>query len=263
MAKIVAAAAIGLGAFGAAQQANASLIIDLRATQLNGGALPAGSTAKSVTVAPGDTVTMQIWAKISGADAVNNEKIQSAAGDITSSNGGLLGNLSAAPFPGQMVDTDGDGEPDTLVRNFADLGSQAGKVQNLDADTDLDVGTPMTAQNVTDFFNARAAAQQAATVVNGNPAGTREIQIGSATFQVAAGGSGSTLLQFVNRVENNGAPATEGAVWIEDGVVKNPTVGTYTNGAPVSLTTGVPEPTSLALAGIAGLGMLNRRRKNA
>jgi hypothetical protein len=257
MTKIVAAAAIGLGAFGAAQQASASLIIDLRATQINGAPIGGSNTAKSVSVAPGDVVTLSIFARANGVDGVStNEGVQSVAGNITSSVGGLLGNLSAAPYPGD--DLDADGIPD--VRIFNALGAQNGKVQNLDADSDLDVGTPMTNQNVTDFFNARSANMAVPNVVV--DANTREIRVGTATFTVAAGADGSTLLQFINRVENNGAPATEGAVWREDGAVKNPTNGTYLNGTPVSVSV-VPEPTSLALAGLAGLGMLNRRRKNA
>jgi len=253
MTKIVAAAAIGLGTFGASQRAHASLIVDLRATD--------GS--KSVSVTPGNPVTLELWAIVTGANASHDDTIQSVAGDVVST-GALLGNLTATPYAGF------EPFPGFFVGKFNGLGSQAGKVQDLDADTDLDVGTPMTAQNVTDFFNARSNSQENPSTYAANGfanahnvgASGAEIRIGTVTFTPSAGASGSTLVNFIHRVENNGAPATEGAVWVEDGVPKNPTNGTYGEGSPVTLSV-VPEPTSLALAGIAGLGMLNRRRKNA
>src|SRR5687767_11564267 len=58
MGKLATAAAVGLAGIGAAQQADASLIIDVRATAVNGQPLSAGSTPKDVIAAPGDTVTL-------------------------------------------------------------------------------------------------------------------------------------------------------------------------------------------------------------
>jgi MYXO-CTERM domain-containing protein len=258
MAKLAAAVAVGVAGIGAAQHADASLIIDLRATAVNGLAIPA---SKDVTVEAGNTVTMSIFAQVSGTNAANDDTVQSVAGNIVST-GGLLGNLSAAPT------NTGSG-----LFNFRGNGAQNGATQDLDADGDLDVGTPMNNQNVTQFFNARSNGPVTpGTVLSASQA---EVLIGRVTFTVGAGADGETFVNFVNRVENNGTPATEGAVWFQDGGFDgdgnvqsvnpfNPTVAgaVFDRGSAVRLSV-IPEPTGLALAGVAGLGLLARRRKNA
>src|SRR5687767_6639331 len=90
--------------------ADAALNIDLRATGLNGGALPAGSNSKNVIVAGvGDVVSFDILAVITGTNAsITDDKFISAAGSFRSSNGGLEGNLIADVLRTQL---DSDGSP--------------------------------------------------------------------------------------------------------------------------------------------------------
>src|SRR5436190_17297562 len=85
----------GLGA----SQALAALTIDMRVSGLTGTGTIVGTSGKSVTgVANGTTVTMQIWAQVTGSAGNSTpglaQTLQSAGGSILSSNGGLLGNLS-------------------------------------------------------------------------------------------------------------------------------------------------------------------------
>jgi hypothetical protein len=255
-AQLFAATAFVVNALAVAAPAEAGLTIDMRVTSLNG--TPIAAT-KSVVVIPGNTVTMSIFAIVSGTNSANDDMVKTQSGNIVSSAGGLLGNLIAAPT------NTGGGQ-----YNFRGNGFQNGAIHDLDSDGDLDVGTPMTAQNVTQFFVARSVGEFAPpTPVT---SGSAEVLIGLATFTVAANPGGtSTLVNFVNRVQNNGSPETEAAVWWQDGGFDgdgnvqavnpfNPAVAGafYGAGAPVQIGL-VPEPAGLALVGVAALGLLARR----
>jgi hypothetical protein len=241
---LVAAAAAGLAGFGAAQQADASLIIDIRATTLNGAALPAGSTAKSVAAGPGDVVGIEVHAVVSGANGVNDETFQLISGSYFSQ-GGLLGNLG-----GQ-----------SLVSPFNGSGSQAGSQQDFDSDGDLDIGSiPNGARPQTNSFYLlpRAPGQVDGTTVDAN---SEDMLLARMNFTVT-GGNGGSNIDFVRRQFANGTNDFATATWFEDGVQHSGTSPYSTS--PLAVGGVVPEPTSAALAGIAALGLLARRRnKNA
>ncbi|MEA2707966.1 MAG: hypothetical protein QOF78_567 [Phycisphaerales bacterium] len=242
MGKLVAAAAVGLAGFGASQ-ANASLIVDVRATAVNGVPLSAAS-AKEVTASPGDVVTLALFAQVSGTNGTNDDSVTSSHGNIVSGAGPstvrLLGSLSGGVVP-----------------PFNGVSYQNGSNVDLDADGDLDIGAPLGSGGTAalGYFLARSNATTPMSGVGG------EVQIGSVNFTVT-GAEGDTLVNFVRRATAaNGNQSTAG-IWFEDGVQKNPNVAPYGPGAPVLIT--VPEPTGLALAGLATLGLLARRRnKNA
>jgi len=246
-----AAAACGLVGV-AASQADASLVIDIRATAVNGLPLNAESTAKSVIVLPGDVVTFGVFAQATGQNGTNDEQMQGVTGVFQSSSGGLLGDLVSHTTAG-----------------FSALGSQQGSQVDIDSDGDLDIGigpnTPTTNSNT--VFQARSAALDP----NGAPLSpnSEEWEIGSLTFAVKAGSEGESNINFFVRRNPNGTNNLSYGTWQEDGTTappgnKNPTNSTVTGSGAVVSVGAVPEPTGLALAGIAGFGLLARRRnKNA
>jgi len=243
LSKLAVAAAIGLGSFAASQAADASLVIDIRATAINGAALPASSTPKDVIANPGDVVTLQFIARVAGADAVNtNDGFGAVHGAIKSSTGGLLGNLGGsfvtAPFNGS--------------------GSQNGSAVDADSDGDLDIGTTPVGGTAATFWIPRSPViDTGGTPVAGSDPAAKEWVVGGATFTVT-GNTGETFIDFLNRKNPNNTANVAYGTWNEDTVGKNPVSGTISDSA---LRVSVPEPTGLALAGIAGLGLLARRRK--
>jgi hypothetical protein len=236
--KLSVAAMAAVGVVGAmTPRAEATLIIDVRATSLNGNSL---AEPKGVFVATGDVVTLGLFARVSGTNGVNDETLQSAHGAIISS-GSLLGNLAGGP-----------------VAPFNGSGSQNGSVQDLDADGDLDIGVaPNGGTPTTGFFIARSSQQESnGTVVDAN---TREFQIGQVSFTVT-GVAGTTFINFVRRANASGGNIITSGVWAVDGTVKNPTGDTMGSGSPVVINPD-PEPSALTLAAVTGLGLLARRSR--
>jgi hypothetical protein len=121
-------------------------------------------------------------------------------------------------------------------------GSSNGLVTDLDGDSDLDVGSNNNAIG-TNFFSPRS--KDAPT-----PQFESHVLIGTMQMTLQVSG-GFTLVNFRPRVS-----PTSGS-WFEDGT--QITSSTFSAGAPVVL--GIPEPTTLSLTSMAGLGLLARRRK--
>jgi len=281
--KILAAAAASVGLAGfATQKANASLVIDIRAIGITAGGGTINSGGKGVTAVPGSgaTVTMGIYARVSGTNATQNIGDLDGNGDANdttnddslnivtgsfNSTGALLGNLSSNAT-GQGVSYN------TRQAPFNGPGSVNGIASDWDSDGDLDIGAAGT--DPTNMFVARAGATTFAALQNGNTKSylsggvfnlntdetiidptTSELRIGTLRF-VVTGASGSSNVNFVQR------PTTDAgsALWFEDGVAtgKSPGTGAYLVGAPVNVA--VPEPATLGLLGIASLGLLARRR---
>src|SRR4051794_30369126 len=120
-----AAAAVALAGLGVSES-QATLTLDLRATD--------GSKAASVSAA--GTVTLDVFAQISGVTDATKSGIQNVYSSFLSSNGGLLGNLSGL----------------TLTSPFNANGSSTGAAVDLDTDTDADVGSN-TNSDATGFWN--------------------------------------------------------------------------------------------------------------
>jgi len=268
------AVAAGLGA----TNALAALTMDLRVTAVTGST---GATIsidrKTVTAGTSGnvTVTMAVWAQVTG-NGPGADDVQLVSGSFLSSLGGMLGNLAVTNIP-------------TL---FQALSSSNGLNQDLDGDGDLDVGNNNNF-DADNFFRARSGkmvgtqsnfdGSSPGLTFNSITNGT-EYRVALLRFTQTSGagdGSKSTDVNF------RGWNVAEGAVWGEDqeenavtdtdsgettsynyenGTVLNPALGVLTGGVAVHIqATGgggiTPEPASLGLLGVAGLGLLSRRKK--
>jgi hypothetical protein len=244
MGKLAAAAAVALAGF-SVSQADASVIIDVRATAVNG--VPTVDQ-KAVTAAPGDVVTFQLFATVTGTNGVDDEGIQAINGSIRSSTGGLLGNTSS-----------------TLIAPFNQSGSSAGATIDVDSDGDLDVSGPNQAL-AGSFYNPRSAAM----TTDGTRSGESETFLLSGGTFTVTGSEGTTVLDYLQHRTSTGANNFAWGTFLVDGngggtSPRNAANTPITTSGGVTITaSAVPEPTGLALAGLGSLGLLARRRnKNA
>ena len=244
----IAAAVAAAAATTTATATDRGLIVDVRALLLNGQPLTGVDGPKHVQSisGPGDVVTLAVFARVTGTNGVNDEFITSAAGQMVSS-GSLLGNLNGS-----------------VVAPFNQSGFQNGSNVDLDGDTDLDVGAPLgsTGTAALGYFQARGGASPTPTPTTPVDANTGEVQIGQFTFTVGAPSGTDTLVNWVRRSTATGGNQVTAALWFEDGTgnPNNSSSNPYGSGTPV-LIGGIPEPSTAALAGIAALGLLARRRR--
>ena len=188
-----------------------SLVVDLR--------VAGGGDAKEVAVTHvGQQVQLEAWGVVTGVNDVTDEAMQSAMGSFLSSAGGAaLGDLSV-----------------TRVAPFNYLGSQPGRVQDLDADGDLDIGGANTT-NAGDYYNARAQFMQftGEPLPDGQPGG--QFKLADVTFTVTQLLSTTATTEVNFQPRPNSLPGFH-AIWREDDTPKNPRTGTYAAGTPVLLT---------------------------
>jgi hypothetical protein len=264
---LAGAAVTGLGT-----AVNAGLLVDVRAVTVNGAALPAGSNAKNVTtgISVGSTVGFRVFVDVTGSDATKFQALQSLSGSFLSGSGPTKGTL-ALSAAGQLIP-------------FNSSGNSTGQQTDLDGDGDLDLGSN-TASDPAGFWAIRSAnlAGPHSTDSAGNtvynpsfpptsiPGGTEYTVVNNLRFVVTALG-GVTPVNFRLRASNTGGLWVENASEVTtdngDGTTATGYSGgqTFTDtsnilaGAPVNVGL-IPEPATLGLASLAGLGMLARRRK--
>jgi hypothetical protein len=255
------AAVAGLGA----SAAQAALFLELRAASVDAAHqtfvvfTAGGKNFSLLPGAVGATLTMNIIAKSSGQDGnQGNDGLLSLAGSFLSTRAGTSprGNLAAS----RQVSITGLNQ----TSGFNGAGGQNGTVTDLNGDGDLDVGSNVDTDSA-GFFAARATSAPDPVFGTAPPF---ELQVGTVRYVVTDTGAtpGPTTINFRKR-EAFGA-----ASWYEDSV-QNPDDGTWsgahtynsdpnwTIGAPVNVFGQIPEPATLGLASLAGLGLLARRRK--
>jgi hypothetical protein len=224
----------------AGSRSDASLIIDLRAI---GGTAQITTDGKAFVADPGVTLTVGIFARVSGTNGIHDESVQSVYGSVTSPGPTLL-NLSG-------------GGP---IAPFNGTGFQNGSIQDIDSDGDLDLGSAGSTATGK-FFAHSDAPTPAGVAVNPN---TGEVQIGVLSFVITGGGPFG-LINFIPRSNVSGGNLNAAALWFEDndGVTRTPTIGAFAPGAPIIATDYIdngPEPSSLALLSLCAIGLLSRRR---
>ncbi len=175
----------------------------------------------------GQVIALQAYATISGSTAGSNDGFFDLAGSfegVKTASTSLIGNLQAQ-----------------LIPDFTADGASDGKVQDLNGDGGLDVGSTDTS-TTDNYFFARSGNVDYDGLVSGD---TNTFVLASFTYTVTSLGNGTaTDLNFVpaGQIES-----TYSAFWIQDGtgVTASSASSTYKVGAPVVVTgpTTTPTPT--------------------
>jgi len=228
-----------VAAVGIASSANGSVIVSIQPE--------GGDTANHMFVTAGQVVTLDVHVIVTGVTTTAGaQQVIQASGNYRSSNGGLLGNLSAFGDPLQTDNT----KIGVGLNPYTASGSTVGTSQDADADTDLDLGK--TTANV-----GSAWASTASTAGTSSNAGSNFVDVlfGKIRFTVGntAADGALTNVTFV---------VTGGLINVKtDGVASNITsVNNYTQTAAV-LEVAVPEPASMGVLALGSLALLARRRK--
>ena len=214
-----------------ATAASAGLILDVR--------LADGSKAANVSAS--QVVSLALWVQLSGSDSnYLNEALSSGYASFLATNDGanprLHGNL---------------GSPVNLAPWASS--AQTGTVQELNADGDLDIGTT-TMSTTTGWFKYRGSTLPTYWTDEANPAQWR---VGTFTFTVGSGAAPGQKVDINAAIrEYTGSDYLR----LEDAVVLSGYAG-VSAGEKVVLTV-IPEPATLALLALGGLGVLLRKRRS-
>ena len=228
---IAIAGAAAVAGFGSSR-ADAGLFMDLRVLPSDPNYLTDHSFALS---SPGDTVTLGLFAQVTGTNGVNDELFQSVYGLVNSS-GGIKGNLSGGYLPAF----------------FTPGSSQNGSVLDWDSDGDLDIGLSPTNSGQTGKFAGRSPSPVPMPSLGG------AVQVGQFLWTATDVAGGFVNISFTLR-NSNGANLSQAALWFEDSssISKSPTLSSASVGPGV---VNGPEPSAVSAAALVSIGLLKRRR---
>jgi hypothetical protein len=242
------AAAVGCVAVGSAPAdgADAGLVIDLRPVAINGNPISVpdqGDAPEVINAQALDVVSVNIYARVTGTNTVNDEAFSGIQGVFRTPTGGMLIDLQS-----------------TVAAPFNTLGSQNGTPLDVDLDGDFDIGDRPNGGLASTYFIARATEPVTDGVVVGP--GSEEFLIGTMTLTIKDASLGDGFIDFIRR-RNPGNPGSNNAAyafWHEDGTGSE---SARTGLSPYSVDgIIVPEPAGVALTSLAAsLGLLARRRR--
>ncbi len=260
--KLIKAAAvagvIGLVGFVMAPTSDASLMtLSAQPVSVSGGAInsPTSVTLNSV----GSSVTLNLVAIIHGADATAADNgLTGLEGSLLSDSGGSLGTLT---FNGYNSQFNGSGQVPTPT------GTPAG--------TDLGPDRPSTTNSLTGETIAPISTTTNLVTGVGDGSGNLAFTVATITYTATSSTGGTTTIQPLYHVDsrtnsfgrtinfnvaNHQYSLNGNGTGFEDSTTafSDPT-SLDTQGFTVNVAT--PEPGSLALAGLGGLGLLLRRRR--
>jgi hypothetical protein len=241
--KTMMAGAMMLGAAGTSQAA--LMTYDVRVATTGNSPDVIRLDSKHVTVKNiGDVVKLELYAILDDGSldgVTTNDGVSAAGGSFKSLTGGLLGAL-------------GGGAIDAA---FKGTGWSNGTSQDLDADTDNDLGSASTA-STTAYYIARTG--------NGSsPVAGTELLLGTATFTVGNLASAGTAINFTPAALSTGTALSQryhkftidGTAYESNGTTVNPS---YIGAGAAVIVNTVPEPASMGFVGALAVGFLAPRR---